>query len=258
MGVVHLARHHRLDRLVAVKELQGVLAADPATRERFAVEARALALLDHPHVVPVFDYVERDGHCVLIMEQLPGGTVWDRFTEHGVTLSQATAITLATCSALAHAHAQGILHRDIKPENLMFATDGALKVTDFGIARMVNGPSTKATMDGSVLGTPAYMAPEQAAGRPIGPAADVYATATMFYELTSGVLPFAPTDSVVEMLAARIGTDPVELTEVADRVPPAIAAVTMRGLARQIDQRTASPEQFGTELAAAAAVGVGT
>lgn len=252
MGVVHLARHQRLGRLVAVKELQGALAADAATRERFVVEAKALAALNHPHVVPVYDYIERDDHCVLIMEQLPGGTVWDQFVSTGLTMPRATALTLATCSAMQHAHDQGVLHRDIKPENLMFDADGVLKVTDFGIARMVNGASTKATVAGSVLGTPAYMAPEQAEGKHVGPAADVYATATMFYEMLSGRLPYGSSDSLAAMLAQRITSDPLPVATAAPHVPAAIADVTMSGLARSASARVASAEMFGTLLAEAA------
>jgi serine/threonine protein kinase len=252
MGIVHLARHQRLDRLVAIKELQGSLAADPATRGRFSVEARVLATLNHPHIVPVYDYIERDDHCVLIMEQLPGGTVWDQFVATGLTMAQATAITLATCSAMQHAHDQGVLHRDIKPENLMFDAGGVLKVTDFGIARMVNGPSTKATLAGSVLGTPAYMAPEQAEGTDVGPAADVYATATMYYEMLSGRLPFDRVESLVGMLTQRITSEPVPLGDVAPRVPEPIASVVMVGLARSTTVRFAQAEEFGTRLAEAA------
>ena len=100
MGIVFLARHEALDRLVAVKELQGALAADPATRQRFIVEATVMASLDHPHVVPVYDCVERDDRCALVMEQLPGGTVWDQFVRDGMTMPRATAIALATCSAM--------------------------------------------------------------------------------------------------------------------------------------------------------------
>jgi serine/threonine protein kinase len=252
MGVVYLARHRSLDRLVAVKELQGSLAADRATRDRFSVEARVLATLNHPHVVPVYDFIERDDHCVLIMEQLPGGTVWDQFVATGLTMPQATAITLATCSAMQHAHDQQVLHRDIKPENLMFDADGVLKVTDFGIARMVNGTSTKATIAGSVLGTPAYMAPEQAEGNHVGPPADVYATATMYYEMLSGRLPFDRADSLVAMLTQRITSEPLPLRDVAPRVPTQLAEVTMRGLARSTSERFGQAEEFGTRLAEAA------
>jgi serine/threonine-protein kinase len=253
MGIVFLAHHEALGRRVAVKELQGALAADPATRSRFVVEAKVMASLDHPHVVPVYDFVERDDRCVLVMEQLPGGTVWDHFVSDGMTMPRAAAITLATCSAMQHAHDKGVLHRDIKPENLMFDGAGSLKVTDFGIARVVNGASTRATTAGSVLGTPAYMAPEQAEGQEIGPAVDVYAAATMLFEMLSGRLPFEQTDSLTAMLTQRILNDPTPLTAVASQVPDAIAAATMHALDRSPARRTATAERFGVDLARAAA-----
>lgn len=258
MGVVYLARHESLGRLVAVKELQGALASDPATRSRFVVEAKVMAAMDHPHVVPVYDFVERDDRCALVMEQLPGGTVWDRFVTDGISMPHATAITLATCSAMQHAHDGGVLHRDIKPENLMFDGAGAMKVTDFGIARVVNGSSTKATIAGTVLGTPAYMAPEQAEGKDVAAPVDVYATATMLYEMLSGRLPFDRTDSLTGMLTQRILNDPIPLSQTAPHVPAELADATMRGLARDPSQRTATAEQFGHEIASTAAVAWGT
>jgi len=253
MGIVYLAHHESLGRRVAVKELQGALAADPATRSRFVVEAKVMASLDHPHVVPVYDFVEQDDRCVLVMEQLPGGTVWDHFVSDGMTMPRAAAIVLATCSAMQHAHDQAVLHRDIKPENLMFDGSGSMKVTDFGIARVVNGASTRATAAGSVLGTPAYMAPEQAEGHEVGPAVDVYAAATMLYEMLSGRLPFEQTDSLTAMLTQRILKDPTPLAATAPHVPDAIAAATMRALDRSPASRTATAEQFGVDLARAAA-----
>ena len=251
MGVVYLGRHRRLRRDVAIKELAGPLADDAEVRARFLVEARTLAALDHPHVVPVYDYVEEAGRCLLIMEALPGGTAWDRFAGDGITLPRACALALATCSGLQHAHEHGVLHRDIKPENLLFAASGDLKVSDFGIAKVLDGGHTLATMDGSVLGTPAYMAPEQAEGADIGPSADVYAVATILYEFASGRIPFEG-DSPMSLLVQRITVDPSDVAEVAPAVPEPIAAVIMAGLRRDPAARTASAEAFGCDLATAA------
>src|SRR4051812_14101183 len=129
-GVVLGGRHRELGRDVAIKQLPRAFAADPAVRSRFLAEARVLASLDHPHVVPVFDFVERDGLCLLVMEQLTGGTLWSRFTGQGITATDACAVVVATCAALQCAHERGVLHRDVKPENLMFSAAGTLKVTD--------------------------------------------------------------------------------------------------------------------------------
>ncbi len=256
MGIVYLGRHRRLERDVAIKELPRAFAVDPEVRRRFGVEAQVLASLNHPHVVPVYDYVEVDGLCLLVMESLPGGTVWDRFTKQGLTIPQACATMLATCSALEHAHSKGILHRDIKPENLMFAEDDSVKVTDFGIAKVLSGSRTMATADGSVLGTPAYMAPEQAEGKELTPQVDVYAAGTMLYEMLSGQLPFQR-DELMAMLLARVNEDPPDLRKAAPSVPEPLAEVAMRAVARSTGDRYRSAEEFGVALGMAAATSWG-
>lgn len=253
MGVVYLGRHRPLDRVVAIKELPASFARDAGVRERFVTEARVLASLGHPHVVPVFDFVEQGNTCLLVMEALGGGTVWDRFTTAGLTMPQTCAIVLATCSGLEHAHASGVLHRDIKPENILFGLDDSLKVTDFGIAKVIGGARTMATVDGGVLGTPAYMAPEQAEGQPVGRTADVYATGTMLYELLSGSLPFPGTESPLSTLLSRVSGEAPDLTSVAPSVPPALASVAMRAIARQAADRYQSAEELGIALGQAAA-----
>jgi serine/threonine-protein kinase len=251
MGVVLSARHRSLGRQVAIKELPAAFAADERVRDRFLREARTVASLSHPHVVVVYDFVDRDGHLALIMEQLSGGTVWDRFTTVGVTAPTACALLLSTAAGLDHAHRNGVMHRDIKPENLLFAADGQLKVTDFGMAKVVGGEKTLATADGVVLGTPAYMAPEQAEGRPVGPQADVYACGVMLYELLCGELPFnAPT--AVAALIARVKDDAPPLAERAPSVPSPIARVTEIALARSEIDRYLAVEDFAVALGQAA------
>jgi serine/threonine protein kinase len=252
MGEVLAGRHVRLQRDVAIKRLPPAFARDEGVRQRFGQEARLLASLNHPHIVPVYDYIERDGLCLLVMEALPRGTVWDRFTGEGLSLRTSCAVVLTTCAALSYAHEHRILHRDIKPENLMFDAEDSLKVTDFGIAEMIGGEETLATVDGAVIGTPAYMAPEQAAGEPVGPAADVYAVATMLYELASARLPFDESGGAAEILEARLHRDPVPLQDVAPQVPAGLARVIMRGLARDPSDRPESAEAFGVEVGRAA------
>ncbi len=252
MGVVLAATHRQLDRAVAIKQLPPGFAADPDVRRRFGVEARTLASLAHPHIVPVYDYVEREGLCLLVMEALPSGTLWDRFTTDGLTMPTGCAVVLATCSGLHLAHARGVLHRDIKPENLMFAEDRTIKVTDFGIAEVFGGDETVTTVGGVVIGTPAYMAPEQARGLGLGPPADVYATGTVLYELLSGTLPFSIEGEPIEVLERRAEEDPVPLSDAAPAVPAPLAVVTMRALERNPGQRYPSAEAFGVALGGAA------
>ena len=251
-GIVLEGRHKQLHRDVAIKQLPRAFAADPAVRSRFVSEARLLASLDHPHIVPVYDFVELDGLCVLVMEKLAGGTVWSRFTGQGVSMDTACAVALATCAAMQCAHAQGILHRDIKPENLLFSETEVLKVTDFGIAKVVGGHQTLATKAGEVLGTPAYMAPEQAQAKELTPATDVYATGMMLFELLAGRLPFPEDDDALTTLYRHAFEAPAPLTDVAPRVPPGIAMVVMRAIATDPAARFATAEELGVALAEAA------
>lgn len=251
-GVVLAGTHRQLGREVAIKQLPRAFAGDPDVRARFTAEARVLASLDHPHIVPVYDYVEQDGLCLLVMEQLPGGTLWSRFSAEGFTPPAAAAAVLASIAGLQAAHEHHILHRDVKPENLMFSASGALKVTDFGIAKVVGGEGTLATRAGEVVGTPAYIAPEQARGAALSPATDVYAVATMFYELLSGQLPFADDADAMALLFKHAFETPTPLLEVAPFVPAPLAGVVMRGLATEPADRYPSVEAFGVAIAEAA------
>jgi YVTN family beta-propeller protein len=256
-GVVLRADHRQLGRPVAVKELPRAFAADPSVRRRFVSEARLLATLDHPHIVPIYDYVEEDGLCLLVMELLPGGTLWDRFTTNGVSRDGACSIVVAACSALHYAHGKGILHRDIKPENLLFAASGTLKVSDFGIAKVVGGTASMATRTGEVLGTPAYMAPEQALGAELTAATDVYALGTVLYELLSGRLPFVDDGNAIALLYRHVHELPTPLSEVVPDLPAELVETTMRALAVDPGERYATAEDFGVALADAAGTALG-
>src|SRR5262245_8419272 len=253
MGLVFLGRHVRLGRLVAIKELPPTFAADARVRERFSTEARTLATLSHPHIVPIYDYVEREGLCLIVMEELPGGTVWDRFTTTGLTPPTACAVVLACCAALQHAHDKGVLHLDVKPDNLMFARDEATKVTDFGISRVLSGDETLGTLDGQVLGTPAYMSPEQAKGAELTPASDVYSAGIMLYELLSGHLPWTGAESATDLLLMRLREDPRPLTTIAPQIPRNLADVVMRAIEREPEKRYQRAEDFGIAIASACA-----
>ena len=251
-GVVIRAKHRQLGREVAVKELPQAFAADPAVQRRFVSEARLLATLDHPHIVPIYDYVEGEGLCLLVMELLSGGTVWSRFTSEGVSAEAACSIVIAAASALQHAHGKGILHRDIKPENLLFTGTGTLKVSDFGIAKVVGGAESMATRTGEVLGTPAYMAPEQALGHQLTPATDVYALGTVLYELLSGRLPFVDDGNAIALLYRHVHEEPLALRETAPDLPQVLSATIMRAIATDPAARYTTAEDLGVAVADAA------
>lgn len=251
-GIVLGARHRTLDRPVAIKQLPRAFASDPEVRARFVAEAKVLAGLSHPHIVPVYDYVENESMCLLVMEALPGGTVWKRFVEQGFAPETSCVAVLATLAGLEAAHRQGVLHRDIKPENLLFSEEGVLKVADFGIAKVVGGGRTVATRAGEILGTPAYIAPEQVTGGELGPSTDIYATAVMLYELLAGRLPYPDEGDPIVVVYRHVHEDPVPLRDVAPQIGPHLAEVVMRGLARDVGDRYATAEEFAVAIGTAA------
>ena len=252
-GIVVAGRHRQLGRAVAIKQLTPELSADRGVSERFLAEARLLATLDHPHVVAIYDFVEQDGLCLLVMEHLTGGTVWTQFHSGGFSPDVSCAILLALCAGLDHAHEHGVLHRDVKPENLMFSGRGTLKVTDLGIAKVIGGSATLATRAGEVLGTPAYIAPEQARGDELTPATDVYAAGTLFYWLLAGRLPFPVDSDAATILYRHVHETPPPLMEVAHAVPAGLAAVADRAISTSAADRHQSALELGVAIAHGAA-----
>ncbi|GAA2987951.1 serine/threonine-protein kinase [Actinokineospora diospyrosa] len=248
MGVVFAGVHRSLGRAVAIKVLPSDLVTDPSVNARFDREARVLASLDHPHIVPVYDYVQTGSDNLLVMERLDGGTVYDRFRGPGLTGEQSCAITLAMLGGLHAAHKAGVLHLDVKPKNLLFTTAGVMKVADFGIAQVVSEGATLVTHAGEVLGTPAYIAPEQAMGNSLTPAADIYSAGTVLYELLCGELPYDRSRGAVSMMRQRIFSDPAPIP----RVPAPLSTVVMRSLARDPQHRYRDAETFATDLSSAA------
>jgi serine/threonine-protein kinase len=248
MGVVYAGVHRSLGRHVAIKQLPAELVDKPGMGSRFDREAKVLASLDHPHIVPVYDYVRTARDSLLVMEKLDGGTVFDTYHRTGFTPDAACAIVLATLAGLHAAHSAGVLHLDVKPKNLLFTRQGVLKVADFGIAQVISEGATLVTHGGEVLGTPAYISPEQASGNPLTPAADVYSAGTVLYELLSGTLPFATDRGALSMMRQHIFGDPRPISN----VPEPLARVVMRSLARETSQRYRDAEAFAADLAAAA------
>jgi eukaryotic-like serine/threonine-protein kinase len=210
MGTVLLARDTVLDRRVAVKVLADNLAADEAFRQRFLREARLAARLSHPNIVAVFDAGE-DGRPFLVMEYVDGETVADRLSRaSGFSADEVLALATDLSAGLAHAHAMGIVHRDVKPHNVLLGPDGVSKLTDFGIARALEDHSL--TEIGTVLGTARFMAPEQAAGGPVGPPADVFALGAVLRHVAGDSLP-PRLESLVE---AALATEPADRPSAAE------------------------------------------
>ncbi|EFC82032.1 protein kinase [Parafrankia sp. EUN1f] len=240
-GLVLAGTHRQMGRPVAIKvmEARGTVAATAG----FAAEARVLARLDHSHVVRVYDYVEDRGLCMVVMELLAGGTL----TERRATMSpeEICAAALAIAAALEHAHRHKVLHRDIKTDNVMFAGDGTLKVTDFGIAKLFDGSGTTTS---GIAGTPAYMAPEQIEGGQLGPWTDLYALGIVLYSLFTGRLPFDPKLPLLALLGRQLAEPPPPMTGVA----APLADVVSRALAKSPADRPPDAATFALELASAA------
>jgi Tol biopolymer transport system component len=258
MGAVWVARDERLDREVAIKVLPQMLLSDQAARQRFEREARAMARILHPNVVPVFDVGSSDPATgeelpYLVME-LVRGTSLDRLLEDGpLSLHRAVLFAEQVARALAAAHSAGIVHRDLKPSNVMVTDDDFVKVFDFGLARLLREEGRPAeetlTQPGMVLGSCPYMSPEQAVGEPVGPRTDVFACGTVLYEMLTGRRAFVGETPVgVLQKVARAEYTPVEACSV--EVPPELAAVVGRCLQRDPTRRYGDGGELARDLVA--------
>ncbi|MDB4983231.1 MAG: serine/threonine protein kinase [Myxococcales bacterium] len=230
MGRVFRARDQRLDRLVAIKVLRPEGAADPDFRARFAREGRTLAHLEHPGIVTIYDFgTTPSGDSYLVMQHVPGGSLAERGP---LPVADAVAIARQLCDALAYAHGRGIVHRDIKPENVLIADDGRAKLSDFGIARLLEPtpgerPLTRPSI---VLGTPGYLAPEARTGAPADARMDIYALGALLKYMVTGRHP----------VGVDLGALPTDAA--------ALGPVLARAMAVDPAQRTATAAAFGLEL----------
>jgi serine/threonine-protein kinase len=239
MSTVHLAFDQRLERYVAVKLLAEHLASDPAFVSRFQREALAAARLIHPNIVQVFDSgldERRDQHYI-VMEYIDGQSCAEILRERGwLPVEEALPIILGSCAGLDYAHRKGVVHRDVKPGNLLVATDHSVKLADFGIAKATEQSSI--TQIGSVLGTAAYLAPEQGRGEEAGPPADIYALGVVAYQLISGRLPFEGA-SLTELAIKQQREPPPALDTLVAAVTPELARAV--DIALRIDPRQRYP-----------------
>jgi tRNA A-37 threonylcarbamoyl transferase component Bud32 len=251
MGRVYLARDARLDRRVAIKVMNDAKARDPAARHRFIRESQAAASIEHPHVLTIHQVGEDHGLPFIVMQYLQGGTLAEfRRSTGRPPLREVLRIGREIAEGLAAAHRHGLVHRDIKPDNVFLeGDDRAVRIIDFGLARDFGGGSTNVTVEGAIVGTPAYMPPERIGGDGVDGRSDLFGLGVILYELLAGHLPFDG-QSMVAMLASISRGEPRPLAEAAPDVPAAVAEFVMRLIAHDKQRRPADAQAVAAELAA--------
>jgi len=258
MGEVYRAFDPRLNRDVALKIVPDDIAADPRRRERFRREAHAIASLTHPHIVTVHSAEDLDGHLVLVMELVEGKTLADLVPSGGLPLPRLVKIAVQIADALGAAHDRGIIHRDLKPRNVMVTADGRVKVLDFGLAKLRDPQEGAAsrhetaslwelTGEGRIVGTAAYMSPEQAEGRPLDHRTDLFSLGILLYEMAAGERPFHG-ESVVSVLSSILRDVPRPLIELNPRLPREFTRIVRRCLAKDPDERYQSAKDLRLDL----------
>nr|WP_308801182.1 protein kinase [Streptomyces polyasparticus] len=246
MGQVWTAYDQRLDRRVAVKLLRPDKVAGQEAdelRRRFVRECRVTAQVDHPGLVTVHDAGSVDDDLYLVMQYVDGSDLADHLAEHDpYPWPWAVAVAVQLCGVLSAVHAVPIVHRDLKPRNVMVKPDGTLTVLDLGVASVIDSDTTRLTHTGSPIGSPAYMAPEQAMGGAVGPYTDIYALGVLLHELLSGNVPFAGT-TALGVLHRHLYEPPLPVRQLRPETPEALEALVLRMLAKDPQHRPASTQE---------------
>ncbi len=256
MGEVYAVEDTQLERRVALKLLPADMAADPERLQRFRREARAVAALNHPNIVTLYSVEEADGLQFLTMELVEGTTLAEAIPQGGLPLEELLKLATPLVEAVAFAHEHGIVHRDLKPSNIMLARDGRLKVLDFGLAKLKPATSpdetTRAgmpslTRDHAVVGTAAYMSPEQAEARPLDHRSDIFSLGIILYEMACGRRPFNG-DTSISVLSAIIKDTPRPLSDVRRDVPSTLEGIVTKALAKDPAERYQSALDLRNDL----------
>jgi WD40 repeat protein/tRNA A-37 threonylcarbamoyl transferase component Bud32 len=247
MGVVYQARHRKLNRLVALKMVLVGGHAGATERERFRTEAEAIARLQHPHIVQIHEVGEHDGLPFLSLEFCPGGSLEKKLAGTPLPAQEAAALLERLARAMQAAHEKGVIHRDLKPANVLLAEDGTARITDFGLARKLDEAGQTAT--GAVMGTPSYMAPEQAEGRSkeLGPACDVYALGAILYECLTGRPPFKAA-TMMDTLMQVVSDEPVPVRQLNPKASVDLETICHKCLLKEPGKRYASAVALAEDL----------
>ncbi len=241
MATVYKAYHPALDRYVALKVLHPAFMEDPNFLERFRREARVVARLDHPNIVPIYDFSEHEGQPYLVMKFIEGETLKARLQRGRLSVEEVMVVAEAVGAALSYAHRQGVLHRDVKPSNVMLAADGRIYLTDFGLARIAQAGESSLSSD-RLLGTPQYISPEQALGKgDLDERTDVYSFGVMLFELFLARVPYSA-DTPYAIIHDHIYTPLPRPRDLDPNISPALERVLLKALAKSPDDRFASVE----------------
>ena len=246
MATVYKAYQPSMDRNVAIKVLPGQLADSEEFTKRFQQEARIIAKLEHPHILPVFDYGESEGITYLVMRYLDAGTLGEKMQkERPLPLDEIDRLFTQLAEALGYAHSYGIIHRDLKPSNALIDSHGNLFLTDFGIAKMLESASPRLTQTDAIMGTPAYISPEQAQATKVNQRSDIYSLGIILYEMVTGRVPFVAETPLAVIL--KHVSDPLPKPSVLKPdIPEAIEKVVLRALEKKPEDRYATVNEFLT------------
>jgi tetratricopeptide (TPR) repeat protein/tRNA A-37 threonylcarbamoyl transferase component Bud32 len=249
MGMVYKARQVRLNRIVALKMIRAGIHADPMDLLRFQREAEAVAQLRHPNIVQIFEVGERNGMPFFSLEFVEGGSLQQKLDGKPRPPRETAGLIAVLARAMDFAHKQGIIHRDLKPANILLTADGTPKITDFGLAKKLDETDTGQTGTGAILGTPTYMAPEQAKGknRLIGPPADIYALGAILYDLLTGRPPFKG-ETIMDTLMMVQNVEPVPPTRIQPKLPRDLETICLKCLQKEPAQRYGTALELSEDL----------
>jgi len=243
MATVYKAYQPSMDRNVAIKVLPGQLAESKEFTARFQQEARIIARLEHPHILPVFDYGESDGVSYFVMRYLEAGTLKTKMEAGPLPLKEIDGLFSQLADALGYAHGHGIIHRDLKPANALVDEQGNLFLTDFGIAKLLESASPRLTQTDAIMGTPAYISPEQAKAMPVDQRSDIYSLGIILYEMVTGRVPFVA-DTPLAVILQHV-SDPLPLpSAIKTDIPESIERVILKALAKEPNDRYTTTSEF--------------
>ena len=256
MGEVFVAEDTKLSRKVALKVLPSETASDPERRRRFEQEAKTVAALNHPNIVTIHSVEEAEGIHFITMELVRGKTLTELIPRKGLPLSRFFEVTIPLADAVSAAHGQGIVHRDLKPDNLMVSDEGRLKILDFGLAKLKREfvesgiselPTQSATQEGRILGTVAYMSPEQAEGKKVDHRTDIFSIGIILYKMVTGERPFKG-DTSASILSAILKDTPRSVSALNPKLPSNLARIIKRCLVKDPEHRYQTAKDVRNEL----------